>query len=160
MVFALMHDAPHDDGPTSVQPRVVLAEDDPDLRESLRHALTTHGYGVTVVIDGRGLLRSLIRTLDENPHGFVPDVIISEAEMPGYDALEIVRALHRTGSPVPVVLLATECDDALRESFWRAGVFDVIAKPFELPSLVHTVDRAVASVRGAARFPMAPDLET
>jgi hypothetical protein len=58
------------------------------------------------------------------------------------------------------VLLATECDDALRESFWRAGVFDVIAKPFELPSLVHTVDRAVASVRGAARFPMAPDLET
>lgn len=118
-------------------PRVVLAEDDAEMRTLVAHALRDDGATVEELATGRELLDRILAALDRTAS--MPDVIVSDIRMPGASGLEVLRELRRRGCDVPVVLLTGFADDAVQEevrAIPHARLFD---KPFDLDDLLGAV---------------------
>jgi len=84
--------------------QILLIDDDRALVEAMQAWLQEAGYQVTVAYDGRTGLTMVRQRL--------PDLIVLDIKMPGFDGWQTLQALreHQTTAPIPVVLL-TACDD-------------------------------------------------
>jgi len=122
--------------------RVLVADDNADMREYLARLLGGAGYQVTTVNDGQSALRA-VRT---EP----PDLVISDVMMPGLGGLELVAALRADArtAPVPVVLLSARAGQEASVDGLRAGADDYLVKPFSALELL----ARVRSNLGMARF--------
>jgi CheY-like chemotaxis protein len=125
-------------------PRVLLAEDDDEMRRMLASAFRTSGYRVTECTDGLALFNtmwtSLLRT-DSTQF----DVIVSDIRMPGLTGLDILRGVHeREGAP-PVVLITAFGDQVAHEEAERLGAAAVLNKPFRIERLLDTVRKILAN---------------
>lgn len=121
------------------KPRIVLADDDDAVCESLRVCLVYFGYEVTAV--GGGL--PLVEACRVAP----PDVVVSDVQMPDLDGITAAAEIGRWGAPV--VLMSGAWDDGTRERAARAGVAHCLAKLVSLAELVAVV-RAAASARSSS----------
>ncbi|HEY2060799.1 response regulator transcription factor [Amycolatopsis sp. NBC_01480] len=108
--------------------RVLLADDDRAIRESLVRALELEGYRVTEVTDGVAALATARR------EEF--DVLIIDVMMPGVDGLGVCRVLRADGDPTPVLMLTARVETADRVAGLDAGADDYLPKPFELDELL------------------------
>jgi CheY-like chemotaxis protein len=115
--------------------RVLVADDQANLREVLRHFLTHEGYLVSAVEDGHAVLDTVAT--------FQPDVIVVDMVMPGLTGADVFTTLRRAGVGVPVILVSAY-DVVVREGF-----FAVLSKPFNLRTLADTVAAAVAHGRAS-----------
>lgn len=106
----------------SMQPRVLLVEDDPRLANLVRDYLQQQGY--QVLIEGRGD-RAIDRILRENP-----DLVILDLMLPGKDGLEICRSV-RTGYTRPILMLTAREDDMDQVVGLELGADDYVKKPVE-----------------------------
>src|SRR5690242_20560893 len=77
--------------------RVLVVDDEPDLRDALRRALTLEGYSVDLAEGGRDALRRLALE--------APDAIVLDVLMPDVDGLEVCRRLRAAGDRTPVLML-------------------------------------------------------
>jgi len=103
-------------------PRIVVAEDNPDLRQFLYDVLADD-YQVTLAENGQLALKLVCA----NP----PDLIITDLMMPEMDGERFVHELRRLQtSHIPVLVLSARADDALRESLLEGFVQDYLTKPF------------------------------
>jgi DNA-binding response OmpR family regulator len=109
--------------------RLLIADDEAQVREVLRHFLTREGYLVSAVEDGRGVLDTVST--------FQPDVIVVDMVMPGLTGADVLTALRRAGVTVPIILISAY-DIVVREGFFAA-----LTKPFNLRALADTVAAAV-----------------
>jgi DNA-binding response OmpR family regulator len=112
----------------SGQPRVLVVDDDPSIREALDRALRLEGFGVSTRPDGEGALEAV----DETP----PDVMVLDVMMPGISGVEVVRRLRGSGHELPICVLSARDELADRVAGLRAGADDYLVKPFELEELV------------------------
>ena len=122
--------------------RVLVADDNADMREYLTRLLRSAGYRVTTVTDGRAALDAV--------RAGAPDLVISDVMMPRLDGLGLVAALRadaRTAA-VPVLLLSARAGQEASIEGLRAGADDYLVKPFSAAELLA---RARASVE-LARF--------
>ncbi|GAA3505041.1 SpoIIE family protein phosphatase [Streptomyces prasinosporus] len=127
--------------PAAGSARVVVADDNADLREYLRRLLTGAGYRVTTVTDGTSALDAA-RT---DP----PDLVVSDVMMPGLDGLTLVAALRsdpRTAS-VPVLLLSARAGQEASIEGLQAGADDYLVKPFAAAELLARVRANVELAR-------------
>ncbi len=114
--------------------RVLLAEDQPEMRSLLRSALVRDGYEVIEAEDGPSLIRAIISgLLDE--HARAPDLIITDVRMPGFTGLEVLARLRREEWSTPVILITAFGDEALHAEAARLGATCVLDKPFEVEDL-------------------------
>lgn len=111
-----------------VSHRLLLADDDRAIRESLERALELEGYAVTSVADGVQALSAVRR---ENP-----DVVILDVMMPGVDGLGVCRVIRADGMRVPILMLTARVEVDARVAGLDAGADDYLAKPFELEELL------------------------
>ena len=120
-----------DEAPTGGDEKVILVEDDRDVRCSLARALRSHGYEVMEAGDGSRALEML----DE--HGARIDLLVTDVVMPGMSGRELVEAARR-GRPALRVLYISGYDEASME---REGVanIDVLEKPFPSDALAARV---------------------
>jgi len=109
--------------------RILVVDDEPAVRESLRRALQLEGYGVELAGDGSEALYRL-ESRELEPDGIVLDVL-----MPEVDGLEVARRLRRTGSRVPILMLTARDEIADRVAGLDAGADDYLVKPFALEEL-------------------------
>ena len=111
-----------------MQPRVAIAEDDPELRTALRRGLGDEGYEVVAAGTGGQLLE---RVREE-----IPDVFIIDIGLPDSDGRDVCQALRARGVEAPVLFLTAR--DALtdRLSGFHAGGDDYLAKPFAFEELL------------------------
>lgn len=108
--------------------KVLVVEDDPDVRAALSRALSFEGYDVAVAEDGgRGL--EAVR-LDP------PDVIVLDVMMPFVDGLETCRRLRARGDETPILMLTALGDVSDRVDGLDAGADDYLTKPFALEELL------------------------
>jgi two-component system OmpR family response regulator len=109
-------------------PRVLIVEDDPDLRRLLANGLSEEGFEVVPV--GRG--QAAIATAEEE----VLDLVVVDIGLPDADGRDVVQALRSHGVHAPVLFLTAR--DALpdRLSGFEAGGDDYLTKPFDFPELV------------------------
>jgi two-component system, OmpR family, response regulator MprA len=134
--------------------RILVVDDEPAVRESLRRALQLEGYGVELAGDGSEALYRL-ESRELEPDGIVLDVL-----MPEVDGLEVARRLRRTGSRVPILMLTARDEIADRVAGLDAGADDYLVKPFALEELFARL-RAILrrSADGAVEILRFADLE-
>jgi PAS domain S-box-containing protein len=113
--------------------RVLVADDNADMREYLARLLRTAGYHVTMVTDGQAALAAVRVGL--------PDLVISDVMMPRLDGLGLVAAVRadaRTAG-VPVLLLSARAGQEASVEGLRAGADDYLVKPFSAVELLARV---------------------
>lgn len=111
--------------------RLLVVDDDSDVRDSLALSLEFEGYSVATAPDGEQALRSVDAER--------PDLMIVDVMMPGVDGLETCRRLRASGNRLPVLMLTAR--DALgdRITGLDAGADDYLVKPFALEELLARV---------------------
>jgi CheY-like chemotaxis protein len=121
------------------RPRVIVAEDDPDVRQLVTVAFRGLGYDVVEASTGGELLDELGDGLLYGDPAGKPDVIISDIRMPGLTGMEILAGLRQAEWPTVIVLMTAFSDQGTREEAARLGVDAFFEKPFEIDDLMTAV---------------------
>lgn len=108
--------------------KILIAEDDWELRQLFSHVLIKNGYAVKGVSNGQEALDAM-----ENDYF---DLIISDIMMPVMDGYEFVRFLRSTGNHIPVMMItAKDAFDDMRTGF-QSGTDDYMVKPINVNEMV------------------------
>jgi DNA-binding response OmpR family regulator len=116
---------------TTALRRVLVVDDDEDLRFLLAELLRGAGYGVETADDGRAALRAF--------HANPCDLIVLDLSMPDLDGFETLERL-RDLSDVPVILLTARSGEIDKVRGFRAGADDYVVKPFGRQELLARVE--------------------
>jgi signal transduction histidine kinase len=110
------------------QPRVLIADDEPDMLKYLKSQLSVH-FQVIEAIDGQQAV--------EKASQFLPDVIVCDMMMPEKNGLEVCRELRQRTSTrsIPILLLTARADEETKLAALSAGANDFITKPFSTTEL-------------------------
>jgi two-component system OmpR family response regulator len=128
-----------------IERRVLLVEDDGEIRSLLADFLAREGYAVTCAEDGAAMDRALAQAR--------PDLVVLDLMLPGEDGLSICRRL-RAKDTLPILMLTAKADDVDRIVGLEIGADDYLPKPFNPRELLARI-RAV--LRRAAPTPAAAD---
>jgi two-component system, NtrC family, response regulator HydG len=114
---------------------LLIADDDPGLRESLERTLTREGYRVVLASDGRAAL--------ERVQAGGVDLIVTDLRMPGLTGLELLRAAKAIMPDVDVILLTAfgTVEEAVKAM--KDGAYDFLTKPFRREQLIKLIDKAL-----------------
>lgn len=115
----------------TVTQRILFAEDDRAVRQSVTMALQLEGYEVDAVNDGAAALDKMV--------GPGPDLCIFDISMPNVDGLTATRHLRAKGFRTPLLLLTARTEVADRVAGLDAGADDYLTKPFALDELLARV---------------------
>ena len=108
--------------------KILIAEDDRELRQLFSHVLIKNGYSVTGVCNGK-------EALDALDKGYY-DLIISDIMMPEMDGYELVSSLRTAGYSIPVMMItAKDAFDDMRMGF-VSGTDDYMVKPVNVNEMV------------------------
>ena len=108
--------------------KILIAEDDSELRQLFSHVLIKNGYSVTGVCNGK-------EALDALDKGYY-DLIISDIMMPEMDGYELVSSLRTSGYSIPVMMItAKDAFDDMRMGF-VSGTDDYMVKPVNVNEMV------------------------
>ena len=122
--------------------RILVAEDDRAVRESLVRALQLEGYTVASANNGAEALEA-VRQAE-------PDVLLLDVSMPVVDGLTVCRVLRSEGSKLPVLMLTARIETSDRVAGLDAGADDYLPKPYDLDELLARI-RARHQGRRAAQ---------
>lgn len=127
--------------------RVLIVEDEPDIRELVVHHLKREGYQVSAASSGEEALRQV--------QAAPPDLVILDLMMPAMDGLEVCRRLRQDPATamLPIVMLTAKGDEVDRVLGLEIGADDYVVKPFspkELLARVRAVLRRSRPAPGAA----------
>jgi DNA-binding response OmpR family regulator len=129
-----------------MRPRILLAEDDDELRWSLVAALQHDGFDVFAVANGGDLVDLICDRLDEpldDERGPAMHAIVTDVRMPGFDGLSILCGLHEVGCGPPLIVISAFGDEEMRLRAHTLGAVAFLDKPFELRALERSLHEAV-----------------
>ena len=115
--------------------RVLVVDDEPQIRKALNVNLTVRGYEVDLAASGEEALN-----LAASHH---PDVVLLDVGLPGINGIAVVRGL-RSWSTVPIIVLSVRDSEADKVRALDAGADDYVSKPFGM-------DEVLARMRAALR---------
>ncbi|MFQ5989526.1 MAG: response regulator [Candidatus Methylomirabilales bacterium] len=121
----------------SLPPRILVVEDDEDMRENLRRILAAAGYEVYLAEDGD----EAIAVLRTHPC----HLVLTDLVMPGKGGLELLAEIRREDKTLPVVFLTAFGDRATFAKATELGAIDFVAKPFRAGSLLSLIQRTLRS---------------
>ncbi|WP_439686587.1 DNA-binding response regulator in two-component regulatory system with EnvZ [Cupriavidus oxalaticus] len=116
--------------------RIVVLDDEAELRNMLQRFLTGHGFRVRAVADGK----QLDKYLQREPH----DLLVLDLMMEPEDGLTICKRLRAEGHTLPILMLTAKGDPMDRVAGLETGADDYLAKPF-------VPDELVARIRALLR---------
>jgi CheY-like chemotaxis protein len=122
-------------------PRVVVAEDDDDLRALLCLALGADGYEVEEAADGDAFLRLVEEGLRRPGATTAADLVITDVRMPGPTGLDVIARLRQDDPTTPVIVITGFGDQQVTRQARRLGVAHFFDKPFDLDALLRAVTR-------------------
>jgi len=117
--------------------RVLVVDDEPQIRRALSINLRARGYEVDVAASGEEAL--------QRAAGRVPDVVVLDLGLPGIDGVEVIRGL-RGWSRVPIVVLSVRDQERDKMAALDAGADDYVTKPFGMGEFVARLRAAVRRV--------------
>lgn len=122
--------------------KILVVDDDPQLRSLVGLALDRAGFAVVTAADGQAALMQAARE--------VPDLIVLDQGLPELDGLEVCRRL-RSRSDVPILFLTARDDELDRVLGLELGADDYVTKPFSPRELVARIKAILKRVRGGGR---------
>jgi CheY-like chemotaxis protein len=131
----------------SARPRILLGEDDADMRKLLAQALDERGYRVIECADGLSVLNKLgsllmspeVTAKDAEPF----DLIISDIRMPGVTGLTILDGVRLFEDFPPMILITAFGDKETHAEAEKQGVAAMFDKPFDVDDLLEKVEELV-----------------
>ncbi|HEY7262494.1 MAG TPA: response regulator transcription factor [Trebonia sp.] len=123
-------------------PKVLVVDDEPNIRELVQVALTFHGCAVTTSATGTEAL-ALAETAD-------PDLIVLDVVLPDIDGFEVCRRLRASDNDVPVIFLTARDTTSDTVTGLTLGGDDYITKPFSVEALVARVRAVLRRTTGRA----------
>jgi PAS domain S-box-containing protein len=120
---------------------VLVVDDEAPTLEMLARLLRQEGFAVTTAADGATALDHVAQA--------VPDVVLTDLQMPTMPGDELCRRLHAIDPDIPVIVMTGHSDSGAVSASLRVGAEDFLIKPIGLDTLVWCVERAIA--RGAER---------
>ncbi|MDZ4242745.1 MAG: diguanylate cyclase [Candidatus Omnitrophota bacterium] len=116
--------------------KILVIDDEPDIRNLLATALLGEGYEVVAAEDGEEEI-ARFREID-------PDLIVTDVKMPKKSGLAVLQTVRGSGSGVDVIILTGHSDEATAISCLRQGAYDYLLKPLEdIDVILMSVKRAL-----------------
>jgi DNA-binding response OmpR family regulator len=131
------------------RPRVLLAEDDVEMRWLLARTLRQSGYRVSEAADGRELIALIGSQILRAPSQTSIDLVVSDIRMPGLSGLNVLMGLRRARWDVPVLLITGFGDSETHTLACRLDA-QVLDKPFDLDDFRSVVGRLVRQAEAPA----------
>ena len=122
--------------------RVLIADDDPDIRDLVEFKLTQAGYAVQAVGDGVAAWEAFQEQ--------TPALVILDVMMPGLSGIDVLRKIREVegeSGKVPVLLLSAKSRDGDVDTGFAVGADDYVVKPFSPRELLHRVNGMLARTR-------------
>ena len=140
-------------GVPAVRSQILVVEDEPDVASLIKHTLDRAG-DVDVTVVGTG--EAALKTTNER----VPDLIILDLNLPGFDGLEVCRILRARPplATVPIIMLTARATESDRVQGLDVGADDYIVKPFSPRELAARVRAALRRSRAEVSAPVQTDL--
>jgi CheY-like chemotaxis protein len=114
---------------------ILIADDEPDMREIFSAWLRSLGCTVTEVADGKEALDALLSGKF--------DALVTDVRMPRLNGIELVRRLHRSGSHTPVIIFVSGFVDLPLPDAYDLGVEAVLSKPCHRKELIGALRRSI-----------------
>jgi two-component system response regulator PilR (NtrC family) len=116
-------------------PRILVIDDEPDLRDTLDALLSSVGYDVVTVASGRAAVeRAGVEAFD---------LAITDLRMPGLSGVDTVAALRRTSPGLTVIVVSGYVSDESATRCMDEGVAQILPKPFDIDDLLRAVEVAL-----------------
>ncbi|MCC9624468.1 response regulator [Thalassospira sp. MA62] len=117
----------------TTRPKVLIAEDEETIVESLSFLMEKEGYDVRIATDGRAAIAMITQE-----H---PDMILLDVMMPGCDGFEVVRTVRNAPGTqaIPIMMLTAKTREVDRRKALELGVDDFVTKPFSTRDVVARV---------------------
>ncbi len=115
--------------------RVLIVDDEKNMRWVLGQALSGDGYEVLEAADG---VEALSIVSDQEP-----DVMVLDHRMPGKDGMEVLRTVRSKGLQFPIIMLTAHGNVATAVEAMKAGASEYLTKPFDLEELKLAIDKAL-----------------
>ncbi len=134
--------------------KILVVDDDPQIRRVMKATLVGHGYEVTEARTGEDAMEAI----SAEP----PNLVLLDMNLPGMGGLETCQAF-RAGSDIPVVILSVRNSEKDKVAALDAGADDYVTKPFGIEELLARIRaalrRSLASPEGGPSGYTSPDLE-
>jgi CheY-like chemotaxis protein len=118
---------------------VLIADDDPGIRESLGDLLSGRGWETHIAEDGGGAV-AVLRVR-------VVAVALVDMRMPDMTGLDALREMHRLVAMLPVIAMTADRDRWVRDEVLAAGAFDLLWKPLQPDEVTGALERALRGGR-------------
>ena len=113
--------------------RVLVVEDDPDLRTLMWRIFADERHEVAMAADGASAI--------EKVHSLRPELVVLDLVLPDLDGWAVLRSIQKLPAPPPVVLLSVETQSEVYTRAVGAGVAAYVEKPFSVVELLATCER-------------------
>jgi DNA-binding response OmpR family regulator len=125
---------------TPHETRVLVADDDPDIRDLVDFKLSQAGYAVQAVPDGLAAWEAFQQE--------TPALVILDVMMPGLSGIDVLRKIRDSETPTtPVLLLSAKSRDTDVDTGFAVGADDYVIKPFSPRELLHRVNGILSRAR-------------
>ena len=121
--------------------KILVVDDDREVRMATRDFLTSKGHEVTLAEDGVQALK-LLATVK-------PDVVLLDVAMPEMDGMETLRRIVAGYPNLPVIMVTANADIEITSKVLQLGAADYVPKPFDLDYLDQAINIQLSSRRGA-----------
>ncbi len=128
-------------GGHSTAGRVLVVDDEPDVRRVIRMSLEKSGYDVLEADNGEQAITEINQ--GENP--LLLDVIITDIRMPKINGVETIQYFQQQYPRVPIIVLTGFPDVEMASGFLKKGVVDYLVKPVEKEKITNAVTKAMAA---------------
>ena len=131
-------------GPASAEAasagRVLIVDDDAEIRALLEEFLDQHGYAVRSAATAESAFWALMHE--------VPDVVLLDISMPGLSGVEIIPAIRNVSRDVKIIMVSGSTDVELSKRALAYGAFDYVTKPVDTEYLLRSLEAAMIMKRG------------
>ena len=122
--------------------KILIADDEPHIRELVRLYLSREGYELEFAADGQEALEKAVM--------LQPDLVVLDLMMPKLDGFEVTKGI-RQDSDVPILMLTVRREDAVKVAGFELGADDYLTKPFNPKELVARVKAILRRSDGISR---------
>jgi DNA-binding response OmpR family regulator len=119
--------------------RILVVDDEPEVRQLMEHFLTERGYEVSIAENGQLALAAL--------DTFKPDVVLLDMHMPVMDGLETLKQLAVRSPSLPVIMVTVNDDVDTTTNLLQMGAADYVPKPFNLDYLEQAINIQLSAAR-------------
>ena len=119
--------------------KILVVDDEPEVRKLMEHFLTGRGYEVRLAENGRLALAAL--------DTFAPDLVLLDMHMPELDVIETLKGLAARAPALPVIMVTVNDDVETTSRLIQLGAADYVPKPFNLDYLEQAITIQLSAAR-------------